>query len=63
MGKGILLLAIIVLTGCDKVVVPTGVNSANALTRYYDAENGVMCYQGVDNRTLACVKVKDGAAK
>lgn len=55
-------LAILSMTGCDKIVAPTGVNSANALTRYVDKDNGVICYQGVNNNTLSCVKV-DGVAK
>lgn len=55
-------LAILSMTGCDKFFAPTGVNSANALTRYVDKENGVICYQGVSNKTLSCVKV-DGVAK
>lgn len=54
-------LAILSMTGCDKFIAPTGVNSANALTRYVDKENGVICYQS-DIKTLSCVKV-DGVAK
>ncbi len=54
-------LAILSMTGCDKFIAPTGVNSANALTRYVDKENGVICYQAGD-KTLSCVKV-DGVAK
>ena len=54
-------LAVMSMTGCDRVITPTGVNSANALTCYVDKENGVICYQG-DKNTLSCVKV-DGVAK
>lgn len=43
----------------NKVIHHKGVNSAEALTRYIDKENGVVCYQGVDNRTLSCVKVRE----
>ncbi len=53
--------ALLSLTGCDTFITPTGVNSANALTRYVDKENGVICYQS-DIKTLSCVKV-DGVAK
>lgn len=58
MKRLILLVAVLAVTGCDKFVTPTGKNSAEALTRYIDKENGVVCYQGVDNRTLSCVKVR-----
>lgn len=59
MKRLILLVAVLAVTGCDKFVTPTGKNSAEALTRYIDKENGVVCYQGVDNRTLSCVKVRE----
>lgn len=63
--KGLLLavcissIALLGMTGCDKFVTPTGVNSANALTRYVDSENGVICYQDNAKRdAFSCVKVK-----
>ena len=58
MKRLILLVVVLALTGCDKFITPTGKNSAEALTRYIDKENGVVCYQGVDNRTLSCVRVR-----
>ena len=61
MKRLILLACILAVTGCEKIVAPTGVNSANALTRYVDKESGVICYQR-DTQTLSCVKV-DGVAK
>ena len=59
MRKFILLVAALTVAGCDKVVMPTGVNSANALTRYLDKENGVVCYQAANNlAAFSCVKVR-----
>lgn len=52
-------LAILTTTGCD-VVVPTTVNSSEALTRFVDKDNGVVCYQR-DMKTLSCVKVSEVA--
>ena len=60
MRNAILLLCVLAAAGCDTFVTPTGVNSAEALTRYVDKENGVICYQGTDVRTLSCVKVSGG---
>jgi hypothetical protein len=58
--KLILLVAVMVLTGCDKVIVPTGVNSTEALTRYVDKENGVVCYQAANSKAaFSCVKVRE----
>ena len=59
MRKLILLVAVLAITGCDKFIAPTGVNSAEALTRYVDKENGAICYQN-DIKTLSCVKISGG---
>lgn len=60
MRNAILLLCIVMATGCEKLVVPTGVNSANALTRYIDKENNVICYQAIYNAStsISCVKLE-----
>lgn len=59
MRKLILLVATLTVAGCDKVIVPTGVNSAEALTRYVDKENGVVCYQAANSKAaFSCVKVR-----
>lgn len=52
-------LSLIALAGCDKIAVPTGVNSANSLTRYVDKENGVICYQS-GNTAVSCLKLSGG---
>ncbi|WP_109217628.1 hypothetical protein [Klebsiella pneumoniae] len=59
MKRLILLVAVLALTGCDKFITPTGVNSAEALTRYIDQENGVVCYQAANSKAaFSCVKVR-----
>ena len=59
MKRLILLVAVLALTGCDKFITPTGVNSAEALTRYIDKENGVVCYQAANSKAaFSCVKVR-----
>lgn len=57
MKRLILLVVVLAVAGCDKFVTPTGVNSAEALTRYVDKENGVVCYQAA-NTAFSCVKVR-----
>ncbi|HEJ7283072.1 TPA: hypothetical protein SMF87_004524 [Serratia marcescens] len=59
MRNAILLLCVVLAAGCDKIAVPTGVNSANSLTRYVDKENGVICYQS-GNTAVSCVKLAGG---
>lgn len=59
MKRLILLVAVLAVTGCDTFVTPTGVNSAEALTRYIDKENGVVCYQAANSKAaFSCVKVR-----
>lgn len=61
MKRLILLVAVLAVTGCDKVITHTGVNSAEALTRYIDKENGVVCYQAANRQAaFSCVKVRQG---
>ena len=57
-----MLVAVLAVTGCDKVVMPTGLNSSEALTRYVDKENGVVCYQAANSKAaFSCVKVAKGS--
>lgn len=60
MRNAILLLCVLAAAGCDNVVTPGGSNSTNALTRYVDKENGVICYENPAKRILSCVKVSGG---
>lgn len=56
---GLAAACITLVAGCDKFVTPTGVNSAEALTRYIDKENGVVCYQAANSKAaFSCVKVR-----
>ncbi|HID9453668.1 TPA: hypothetical protein ACXI1L_000158 [Serratia marcescens] len=59
MKKIIIGLTILLLVGCDKIAIPTGVNSANALTRYVDNANGVICYQVLyqSSTAISCVQL------
>lgn len=44
----------------SRVITHTGVNSAEALTRYIDNENGVVCYQAANSKAaFSCVKVRE----
>lgn len=59
----ILLLCIIMATGCDRLAIdhPSPVeNSADKLTRYVDRDNGVICYQVfyASTTSVSCVKVE-----
>lgn len=56
MKKLILLVAVLSVTGCDG-----GLKSPDALLKYRDKENGVICYQDPDEwKAFSCVKVSGG---
>ncbi len=61
MRNAILLLCVLAVVGCDfQLTEPYSVNPTSALTRYVDKENGVICYEQRNLRTLSCVKVSGG---
>ncbi len=59
MKKIVIGITILMLVGCDKIAIPTGVNSANALTRYVDSQNSVICYQAMyqSSTAISCVQL------
>lgn len=64
MRRAILLLCILMATGCDRLAIDNpspAEHSADKLTRYVDRDNGVICYQVfyASTTSVSCVKVKE----